>query len=255
MLDQIEKKAGAAHDVKGFLLRAGLALEVLERDNSEHIRRQACRISRALDQLSELCLREFDPSNHLLPPSDLLDAFQIKELLRDVVSLARTNASPTKAKIRFRLQIDPGASIQAPRSMLFRAFLNLVVNAVNAIDANKGTCVMIDAYPDNGMVKFDISDDGPGLPEHVLHALFPFVSQDAPRRGQIGLGLVIACNLATEMNGKLTLLQTGKDGTAFRFEIPSVSSSMSQHVGTSVNPDDFRPGNPVCDTAQVSISP
>ncbi|HPD00957.1 MAG TPA: ATP-binding protein, partial [Acetivibrio sp.] len=72
----------------------------------------------------------------------------------------------------------------------------------------------------------DFSDDGIGIPDHLMSNIFkPFVRADDSRNsktGGSGLGLSIAKRIAEAHGGDLTLLPDKNKGSTFRITIPAI---------------------------------
>ena len=72
----------------------------------------------------------------------------------------------------------------------------------------------------------DFSDDGIGIPVHLVDNIFkPFVRVDDSRNsktGGSGLGLSIAKKIAEAHGGDMTLLLNEKKGSTFRITIPTI---------------------------------
>ena len=108
-----------------------------------------------------------------------------------------------------------GQLIEADRDQLYRAFSNLIRNAVQA----GAQAIEVSARRGDGATVVDISDDGPGLPPRAQENLFkPF--KGSTRAGGTGLGLAIARELLRGHGGDLELHQTSGSGTTFRLIIP-----------------------------------
>jgi signal transduction histidine kinase len=70
-----------------------------------------------------------------------------------------------------------------------------------------------------------VSDTGPGLPPKAREHLFqPF--QGGARKDGFGLGLAIAAELVRGHGGRLDLLRTGPDGTAFAIRLPKTLTQL-----------------------------
>lgn len=222
MIDQVPKSKGTAHDVKGLLVRAGLALEMLEKNECEKVRKHVFRVSRAFEQLAELCLREFDKGREWSFRLDYFDAQDVKRSLREVVDVARMKSNQLRSNIQFRIHVDPNVHISVDRLTFFRAMFNLVNISTEAIHKSRGTQVTVSAHADNQRVWIDVSDDGPGLPPEVSKA---FTSSDQPTENDPAsqmTGLRTARDLIKMLNGSLSLLATGPTGTIFRVSMPVV---------------------------------
>ena len=93
-------------------------------------------------------------------------------------------------------------------------------NARQAIEASgrPGT-VTISAAEDETAWTVRVSDTGPGLPPKAREHLFT-AFKGGIRRGGTGLGLAIASELARGHGGRLTLDETGGEGTSFALRLP-----------------------------------
>ena len=113
--------------------------------------------------------------------------------------------------------------VEANESRLGQIFLNLVVNAAQAIpdgqaDRNE---IRVTTRAENGKrVVVEVTDTGPGIPPDVLKRLFtPFVTTKPVGVGT-GLGLSICHRLVTELGGRIDVETAVGSGTTFRVSLP-----------------------------------
>lgn len=110
-------------------------------------------------------------------------------------------------------EIASGLAVLGQRIRLEQVLINLLQNALEAIDdkANATITIGLSRLIDDE-VDLSVSDTGPGLPDHVRDNLFiPFTTS---KEGGLGLGLVIARDIVTEYGGRLSV-DTSKNGTTF----------------------------------------
>lgn len=101
---------------------------------------------------------------------------------------------------------------------LHQAFLNVLTNAIQAID-NEGK-IRIRTFMQNGFVKVEISDSGCGIAEQILPKVTdPFFTTKAPGMGT-GLGLSIVSNIVNEHNGALEFDSKKGEGTRVTISLP-----------------------------------
>ncbi|MEM9761677.1 MAG: HAMP domain-containing sensor histidine kinase [Pseudomonadota bacterium] len=229
MHDSREMIRGLAHDINGLMARAALAAENLRVHSDAGVARDADRIGRAIEEVVEIC-RDGLRNNQMLEPTTLQDAGEVSDLLDRVATLVSLECQLSPHPINFRLSVDADVAVCCSRVRLFRVLFNLAVNAANAISTGHGGSVTIKAVQGDGQISFDVVDDGPGLPPHVLAFLFPTAPASRRPKGRLGTGLITAINISKEMGGSLSLLQTGPTGTAFRLTVPA----------TWLGPLDFR---------------
>jgi signal transduction histidine kinase len=103
-------------------------------------------------------------------------------------------------------------------SELNQVWTNLLDNAIGALGSN-GT-ITVTTSADNGCVKVDIADDGPGIPEDIRSRVFdPFFTTKAPGSGT-GMGLDTARRIVEQRHRGSLTFDTGDGGTVFHVWLP-----------------------------------
>jgi signal transduction histidine kinase len=120
-------------------------------------------------------------------------------------------------------------AIVADPNQLMQVFLNLLLNAEQAIRENreKGAIrVRIERRSDSVWIVFQ--DDGPGIaPENLTHIFDPFFTTKRPGRGT-GLGLSICKTVLREHGGNIEVASAPGGGAAFTITLPiTVAESAS----------------------------
>ncbi len=195
--------AGLARDVPTDALEESLARA---REGTERVRgivRDLKMLSRAEDEPGE--------------------AVDLHALLDSTLALA-ANAIGPKARVIRDYREAPRA--RATRGRLGQLFLNLLLNAADAIPETGGDHeirVTISANP-AGQAVVEISDTGIGIPPALVARVFdPFFTTKAVGSGT-GLGLAICHRIVTQLGGEITLESTPRVGTTFRVTLPACAS-------------------------------
>ncbi|MDA0141995.1 ATP-binding protein [Solirubrobacter deserti] len=103
-------------------------------------------------------------------------------------------------------------------SELNQVWTNLLDNAIGAL-GETGT-ITIRTLPDNGCVRVDIADNGPGIPEDVRARIFdPFFTTKAPGSGT-GMGLDTARRIVEQRHGGSLSFESNGEGTVFHVWLP-----------------------------------
>jgi signal transduction histidine kinase len=103
-------------------------------------------------------------------------------------------------------------------SELNQVWTNLLDNAIGAL-GEQGT-ITIRTLSDNGCVRVDIGDDGPGIPEDVRPRIFdPFFTTKAPGSGT-GMGLDTARRIVEQRHSGSMTFDTSERGTIFHVWLP-----------------------------------
>ncbi|WP_162246019.1 MULTISPECIES: sensor histidine kinase [unclassified Aureimonas] len=128
---------------------------------------------------------------------------------------SRIHASPAQV---VRRSGAGGAAVLASRVRLEQVLVNLVRNALDALGEAPGGRVEIATAADEDGVRLTIADNGPGISDSVRATLFtPFATT---KPNGLGLGLVIAGDIVTELGGTLRLDAGRAEGAAFTIELP-----------------------------------
>ncbi len=180
------------------------------------------RTERANTPLRAGMLRDIDRMDRML--RDTLDSFAYEARGHtediDLVSLLRTICSEF-ADMGYSIAYDgpERLTVRASATALARAITNLVDNA-----AKHGTTIQVRLHELKNTVEVEISDDGPGIPEHERKKVFdPFYTAH-PRGsgpgGRFGLGLSIARAIAESHGGTIVLGDRSPRGLVVRLSLP-----------------------------------
>ncbi len=118
--------------------------------------------------------------------------------------------------IEFLFDSPPEVFLQADPVQIERVFVNLFTNAADAMEG-KGE-LHVKVFPEEDVVKIEVSDTGNGIPPEVKDKIFDpfFTTRD---RGT-GLGLSIVYNIVKNHGGSVNVESTVGAGTTFRIFLP-----------------------------------
>lgn len=106
-------------------------------------------------------------------------------------------------------------------AQLEQVLTNLLANAVRHAPA--GTELWIVARPAGPVVRIEVSDQGPGIPEHERDVVFrPFRRGDGSR--STGIGLAICRSIVEAHGGTIAIERTFGGGATFQFTIPAMET-------------------------------
>jgi len=137
------------------------------------------------------------------------------ELLREVAALVEHKARDQG--IAIRIEADPGLpEVVADPELLKTCFLNLMINAVDAMPA--GGPIDLAVRPAPGGVEITVTDTGQGMdPEAVRSAFEPYFST---KDAGLGLGLALTRKIVVDHGGAIELDSTPGRGTTARIVLP-----------------------------------
>ncbi len=119
-------------------------------------------------------------------------------------------------------------AINGSESQLSQVFMNLVVNAAQAMESERGNVEIGARRDDQGMCVVSVLDDGPGMsPEQLEHIFEPFFTTKPAGEGT-GLGLSISQDIIRRHGGELDVRSAPDAGTCFEIRLPFVNEDANQ---------------------------
>lgn len=105
-----------------------------------------------------------------------------------------------------------------------QVFVNLFVNAADAMSAQNGGALHITTRCEGDSIKISVRDTGPGIPEDVISRVFdPFYTTKPAGKGT-GLGLSISKGILEAHGGTLLLKSEPGQGADFQISLPLVNA-------------------------------
>ncbi len=142
----------------------------------------------------------------------------VEPILREAVEVIGPAA--TQAKVERVVEIEEGLpEVVADAELLRQAFLNLCVNAVQAMQAQGGGRLTVRARRLPGCVAVEFQDSGPGMDgEIAVHVFEPFFTT---KPSGTGLGLAIVRQAAEAHGGAVEVESAPGRGATFRVRLPA----------------------------------
>jgi two-component system NtrC family sensor kinase len=143
----------------------------------------------------------------------------VKRALESSLNLAMPEL---RHRARLNKHLEDVPLVQGSETRLGQVFLNLLINAAQAIDEGAPDKNQVDVYlrEEDRWVVVEIQDSGHGIPADMLKLIFdPFFSTKPVGIGT-GLGLSICHGIVTGLGGEITVESTVGRGTCFRVKLP-----------------------------------
>jgi signal transduction histidine kinase len=139
-----------------------------------------------------------------------------------VFAQLQTRFSLYAAGRRIRLQLPARPpKVWADPTQLREIFANLVSNSVRYIETEPGL-IEITWQADGKMIRFEVQDNGPGIPASILERLFqPFVRGPNSPTGGTGLGLYFVRSMVEQNGGQIGVEPVAGRGARFWFTVPA----------------------------------
>jgi len=218
------------HDLRNLLSSAQLFSERLAKISDPHVQRFAPKLMRSLERAIAFCQSTLSYGRVQEPPPDRR-SIALEPLVEDV---RETLGLDPGAPVRWISAVERGLVVDADPEQLFRIMLNLVRNALQALESRDARDpgrdqIRITGRREGAVAMIEVSDTGPGLSERARAHLFE-AFQGSTRTGSVGLGLAIVAELVRAHGGDIRLVE-GTIGATFRVSIPDQAVDINARRG------------------------
>jgi two-component system sensor histidine kinase HydH len=195
-------------------------------------------IIRSSAELLKKKLNSLDPSN-TIPEIIVEESTRLNNIITDFINYARPR-SPNLSACRVEEVVEKNLTflasqiknqgytihtqfqnhlpeIMADSSMLYQSFLNILINAMQAMP--EGGTISIEIGASDSVVHLFFDDQGPGIPDHVMDKIWdPFFTT---KEKGTGLGLGIVKNIIESHGGSIQIMNLMPQGTRVVVELPA----------------------------------
>jgi len=168
------------------------------------------------------CRRINDLISELLytsrPAENTLEENVFQNILDDVIAVSIDRMTLKKIKLQVKYPNET-LSILADKEKLKLALLNIVINAIEAMEEGKGVLTINLQNEERGAV-LTISDNGSGISDENVSRLFePYFTQ---KRNGVGLGLTFTLNILQAHKAAIEVSSKLGEGTSFIIVFPAI---------------------------------
>ncbi len=210
--------AGVAHELnnplQGIVTYSHLLLERLPADSPMKTSLQ--KIAKQADRCREIIRGLLDFARPRPPQMKLSN---VNTLLQECVSLVENQAQFHNIQIVREFQKDLPRIVIDP-SQMQQVFMNMVINAAEAMDGAGRLTIATRLDPSQNVVEVEFTDTGHGIrPEDMGRIFDPFFTTKDPGHGT-GLGLAISHSIVQKHRGAISMTSEVGKGTVFTVRIP-----------------------------------
>src|SRR5688500_3068440 len=226
-LRQAEKSAvigrlgsAIAHEIRNPLNYINLTLDHLRSKFAPEDKDKIASFTKLIGQIKSEVARInqqiSDFLNYSRPANIDLKTVDARKVVEDSLRLVEAQASENDIRIAV-VEHENVPEIKADPEFLRSVFNNLFINAVQAM-GNEGGNLNVKISPDDGFVKFEVSDTGNGIAAENLPKIFePYFST---KETGTGLGLAIVQKIVESHNGLIDVESNAGEGTKFTVRLP-----------------------------------
>jgi signal transduction histidine kinase len=167
-----------------------------------------------------------------------MEALDLRQIVEDTVRLVANQAKMKKVHLMMNLpNLLP--TVHGDRQLLSQVFMNLIINAMEVLPERGKIRIISDTERKEGFLAIDVSDDGPGIPRHIMDRIFdPFFTTKSKSRGT-GLGLSVSGGIVSKLGGEILVESQLGSGSTFTVllpvtTVPSDVTSRPKEAGVSV---------------------
>ena len=222
-----EIAASLAHEIRNPLMAIKGFAQLLKEtqdpaeteEYSDIIVKETDRMNRLIEQL--LCLAR--------PPSSVEVPVDVTAVLDNTLLLIESRARRSHIEVQrsFERKIPP---VIADCENLKQVFLNLLINAMQAMDSGGIMSTSVVYRPEEKSIQIRIADTGLGIQPEVIQKLFdPFFTT---KENGTGLGLSVAQRFVRNWGGEITVDSTVGTGSTFTITLPEAGGEQNERENT-----------------------
>jgi PAS domain S-box-containing protein len=214
--------AGIAHEIGSPLTAISSISQLLKvKSKDPYFTEKVGLIQESIDRIARIVRTLVDFSK---PIQAKIERIYINSVIEDVIHIVKYDRRLKYRKIETQLQADV-PQLKASFDQLLQVFINLCLNAADAMEEVPEGLLLIKTWSDGDDVFTSVSDNGNGIqPEHLPHIFEPFFTTKGDRQGT-GLGLWVSYNIIKGFSGEIQVESTPHVGTTFTISLPALKTS------------------------------
>jgi two-component system C4-dicarboxylate transport sensor histidine kinase DctB len=156
--------------------------------------------------------------------SGALDRVKLLPVIQSASDLVRPQYRDRAIKVTIECP-NPELCVHADAIQLEQVLINLLTNAMNAMEQQAQGLIQVRVDCSNGTVRIHVEDEGPGIDSENLDKIFdPFFTT---RKSGLGLGLSISARIMENMHGSLDAHNLTQGGARFTVTLQSDTTTSS----------------------------
>ena len=209
-----------AHEVKNPLTPIQLSAQRLQRKYGATLAKDDSKVfeectNMIVDQVEGLKRLVNEFSSYARLPAPNLSLNDLKQIIQESVNVYKEAQKAVTIVFHDAAEVP---EIQVDREQMKRVMINLLDNALDAIDGRGQITIGLSYDQDLQIVILEVADNGKGIPpEHKARVFEPYFST---KKHGTGLGLAIVNNIINDHNGSIRVQDEDPQGTRFIIELP-----------------------------------
>ncbi|MBU5294379.1 PAS domain S-box protein [Anaerosalibacter bizertensis] len=205
-----ELSSALIHDIGNPLAGMSNLLELLDNNwQNEEMKEQIFNmLNNEIKDLNELVIKFLSLSNDTSLDKEPIN---IIELIEEVLNILKPEFINKNIHLTKKYIVPKDYTIDINKANIKRAFINIIINCVQAVDENGNILILVTTCKNNVLIK--IEDDGVGIDEKNIKKIFePFYTT---KKHGTGLGLSSTYKIIKEHGGNISVESKKNEGTVF----------------------------------------
>jgi len=219
---------GVAHDFNTILNTISgyseMTMDEVDKDTRvyEYMVKQRSAVNKATGIINQMMVYSKQLDQHVL-------ALEIDEIIKEAVEFIRSSV-PGNITLKAEYENIDGLVCADP-TQLFRVFMNIMTNALHAMEDVGGTMTINlsrSEVDDRSFAEISIADTGKGIDPSIIDRIFdPFFTTREADRGT-GMGLAVSHGIITGIGGEINVESNPGEGSTFILRMPLKKAKAEQ---------------------------
>ncbi len=218
--------AGIAHEIRNPLASISGSIQLMTASSpamTDEDRKLMSIVLKEIDRLNGL-ISEF--LEFVRPEERAFDPINLNSLLSEVMESIRFNKT-LRSDVQISLELNCGQMILGQRDKLKQAFLNIVINAFQAMEKAESPRLIVSTHDEADQVVVRFVDSGMGIGKESLDRIFEPFHTTKPKG--TGLGLAITHKILESHSARVAVNSELGIGTEFRIFFPGERDSRERN--------------------------
>jgi two-component system, NtrC family, sensor kinase len=151
-----------------------------------------------------------------------IEPLDLGAIVDEAVQLVANQVRMRKVRLGVTLA-DNLPPVHGDRQLLCQVLVNLILNALDVLGPSGRIAVRTRRAEQDGFLAVDVSDDGPGIPPHILPQIFDPFFTTKPKGKGTGLGLSVSLGIVRKLGGTISVRSRAGEGATFSVLLPATS--------------------------------
>ncbi len=209
--------AGIAHEVGNPLTSISSLVQIVQRTTADQFAKEKLELVK--DQINRIAKTIRELVDFSRPSSYESIVIDLNKVIKDALNIVRYGK---KSKdITFKTELDDSIpKIYLVQDQIIQVFINLLLNAVDAMDGKEGE-ISIHSRLDTDKICVEVIDNGKGMSNDIKEKIFePFFTTKKVGEGT-GLGLWVSYGIIKNLGGEINVKTELGKGSIFTVTIPT----------------------------------